>query len=40
MNEPLSNDDKDEIIKELEGEIQDLKDLLDDYRRWVRNCPE
>ena len=40
MNEPVSNDDKDEIIKELEGEIAELKDIIDDYRRWVRKCPE
>ena len=40
MNEPVSNDDKDEIIKELEAEIAELKDIIDDYRRWVRDCPE
>lgn len=36
-----------EIIEELKAEIKELNDelekkeeLLDDYRRWVRNCPE
>jgi chromosome segregation ATPase len=38
MNEKLS--EKDSEIQELKYEVEKLEDILDDYRKWVRNCPE
>ena len=33
-------DSKDIEIQDLKDEVEKWKDIVDDYRRWCRNCPE